>query len=134
MNSSDTRALIDDFFATLGRGDRDHLLELLAADVEWQMPASIPDGLIRGRDRVSAELGSETVRRLFRKGTFRLTIHRIFVDGDTAIVQQGTNAVTKAGENYEMEYCWIYTCSDGRVQHIREYLDTRLAARTLGWD
>ena len=134
MKSEETRALIDDFYKTLSKGDRAHLLELLAEDVEWQMPASIPDGIWRGREKVANELGADTVRRLFQRGTFRLTIYNIYVDGNIAIVQTGTEAITKAGNVYKMEYAWIYTCKNHQISHIREYLDTRSAAQMLGWD
>lgn len=133
MNNEQTRALIDDFYKTLGRGDREHLLTLLAENIEWQMPASVPDGILRGRERVAMELGTEVIRRLFKKGTFRLKIHNIFVDGNVAIVQTGARAETLTGKTYEIEYAWIYTCGDGQILHIREYLDTKRSADILGW-
>ena len=133
MNSEKTRALIDDFYATLARGNREHLLTLLAPNIEWQMPASVPDGLLHGRERVAQELGSDIVRRLFKRGTFRLTIHKTFVDGNVAIVQTGVRAETLAGKIYEIEYAWIYTCEDGQIRHIREYLDTKRSSDILGW-
>ena len=132
MTTEETRALISDFYATLARGDRAHLEALLASDVEWQMPASIPDGLWQGRQKVADELA--TVRRLFRRGTFRLTIHNVWVDGGVAIAQTSTHATTQAGKDYDMQYVWVYTCENGQIRHIREYLDTWLAAKSLDWD
>jgi ketosteroid isomerase-like protein len=134
MNSEQTRALIEDFYATLARGDRAHLMELLAPEIEWQMPASVPDGSLRGRERVAQELGSDVVRRLFKKGTFRLTIHALHADGNIAIAQTGVRAETHEGKIYEMEYAWVYTCREGRIAHIREYLDTKLSSQILGWN
>jgi ketosteroid isomerase-like protein len=133
LNTEQTRALINDLYATLARGDREHLTQILAEDVVWQMPASVPDGVLHGRERVVRELGTETVRRLFQKGTFRLKIHNIFADGDTAIVQTATHAITQEDKIYEMEYAWIYTCREGQVAYIREYLDTKRSAEILGW-
>ncbi|MDB5911175.1 MAG: ketosteroid isomerase [Massilia sp.] len=134
MTTDETRALLADFYATLAKGDRAHLMELLAPDVQWQMPASVPDGILDGRERVADELGTATVRRLFRKGTFRLTIRNVWADGNIGIAQTSTHAVTQAGKDYDMEYVWVYTCENRKIRHIREYLDTRLAAQSLGWD
>jgi ketosteroid isomerase-like protein len=134
MKTSETRELIDDLYATLATGNSEHLTEILAPDIQWQMPASVPDGILDGRERVARELGTETVRRLFRKGTFRLTIHNVWADGNIAIAQTSTHAVTQAGRDYDMEYVWVYRCENGQIKHIREYLDTRLAAQSLGWD
>ncbi len=133
MNSEQTRALIDDFYTTLGRGDREHLLTLLDENVTWQMPSSVPDHLVEGRAAVAAELGSATVRRLFQRGTFGLEVIGVLVDGGYAAVQTATHATTHEGRRYEMQYCWVYTCADNRIQYIREYLDTLHAARVLGW-
>jgi ketosteroid isomerase-like protein len=133
LTTEQTKALIDDLYATLGRGDHNHLKKILSEDVVWQMPASVPDGVLHGRERVVRELGTETVRRLFQRGTFRLQIHNIFADGNTAIVQTATRAITKDDKVYEMEYAWIYTCRDGQITYIREYLDTKRSAEILGW-
>jgi ketosteroid isomerase-like protein len=134
MNTEQTRALIRDFYDTLARGDREHLAILFTDDVEWQMPASVPNGLLQGRELVLNELSGETVKRLFERGTFRLTIHAIYADGDKGIVQTGTRAKTKAGSDYAMEYVWVYTCRDQKISHIREYLDTANAFDMLGWN
>jgi uncharacterized protein len=134
MNSLQTHALIDDFYATLGRGDRAHLMSLLAENIEWQMPASVPDGLLKGKERVAQELGTDIIRRLFKRGTFRLKIHNIYVDGNIAIVQTGVRAETLTDKIYEIEYVWIYTCSNGQIVHIREYLDTKRSSDILGWN
>lgn len=133
MNSERTRALIEDFYATLRRGDREHLLSLLAEDVVWQMPSSVDGYLVTGRQAVADELGSATVRRLFKKGTFGLEILRVLVDGEYAVVQTATHAETHQGRRYEMQYCWVYSCEGDQIKNIREYLDTLHAAKVLGW-
>jgi uncharacterized protein len=134
MNTDETRALIEDLYQTLARGDREHLIELLDPDVIWQMPASIPNGTVRGAELVAEQLGTATVRRLFQRGTFRLTIHNLWYSGGVAIAQTGVHAVTHAGADYAMEYVWIYTCAGGRIMHVREYLDTLHAAEVIGRD
>lgn len=134
MTSDETRRLIDDFYASLMRGDRQHLLELFTPDAQWQMPASVPEALLQGRERLVAELSGETVKRFFKKGTFKLTIHNIYVDKNVAIAQTGVHAITKDDKTYDIEYAWVYTCRDGRIAHIREYLDTKRSADALGWD
>jgi ketosteroid isomerase-like protein len=132
MNSEETRALIDDLYQTLARGDRAYLIELLDPEVTWQMPASVPNGTVRGAELVADQLGTATVRRLFQRGTFRLTIHNLWYQDGVAIAQTGVHAVTHAGADYDMEYIWVYTCARGRIVHVREYLDTLHAADVIG--
>src|SRR5215831_5269331 len=65
---------------------------------------------------------------------FRLNIHRILADGDTAVVQHSISAKTRAGEQYDNEYCWVYHCRDGKIAKIEEYADTHKAARIMKWE
>jgi ketosteroid isomerase-like protein len=133
MNTEESRSLLHDFYGALRRGDREHLLEILAEDVEWRMPESVDNNIVTGRAAVMQELSGETVKRLFQKGTFELHVHRIFADGDTVIAQTSTNAITKSGKPYVNEYAWVYTCRDGKVCYIREYLDTASSFKMLEW-
>lgn len=131
--SPTTRELINRFYTALSSGDRDTLHELLAPEVEWQMPYSIEHNLVSGRDAVINELGSGVVRRFFKRGTFRHEVQRVMCDGDTAVVQSTTAARTHDDEPYAMQYCWVYTFTDGRISYIREYMDTHEAARIFRW-
>ena len=134
METEDTRRLIEDYYATLPTGDREKLASLLSEDVEWYPPESAPIGPFKGREAVTAELAGDAPKKLFQMRTFRLTVRRIVADGDTAVVQQAVSATTRAGTQYDNEYCWVYTCRDGRIARIVEYADTHKAAGILGWD
>jgi ketosteroid isomerase-like protein len=131
VTSSDTRSLIDEYLATLASGDGQRLRDLLAEDVVWRMPTSIPENLHIGREKVASELAGDTVKRFFAKGSFRLTVDQVLVDGDVAVVRQHVEARTKDGASYHMNYCFVYTCRGGQIALIEEYLDTRLAADLL---
>jgi ketosteroid isomerase-like protein len=131
MGSADTRTVVEEYFATLANRDHRRLHELLTEDVEWRMPTSIPDHLHQGREKVAAELGSDTVKRFFAKGSYQLSVKDLIVDGDLAVARQHVDALTKDGRPYQMDYCFIYTIRNGRIALIEEYLDTRLAADVL---
>jgi ketosteroid isomerase-like protein len=127
----DTRSVIEEYFASLASRDRQRLHDLLAEDVEWRMPVSIPNNHHSGREKVASELGSDVVKRFFAKGSYHMTAGRVIVDGDVAVVRQHVDALTKDGRPYRMDYCFIYTVRDGRIALIEEFLDTRLAADVL---
>ena len=131
--SDETRALINRFYTALAGGDRDTLLALLTPEVGWQMPYSIEHNLVSGRDAVIDELGSGVVRKFFKRGTFRHEVQRIMCDGDMAVVQAATSALTHDDEPYTMQYCWVYSFTGGRISYIREYMDTHEAARVFHW-
>jgi ketosteroid isomerase-like protein len=133
VTSEETREIIQRFYKALGAGDRDTLHALLTSDVQWQMPYSIEHNLVSGRDAVIDELGSGVVRKFFRRGTFRHEVQRIMTDGEMAVVQSTTSARTHDDQPYAMQYCWVYTCTGGRISDIREYMDTHEAARVFRW-
>jgi len=131
METAETRALIETYYATLPTGDREKLAALFAEDIEWLPPEAAGLGPFKGRDAVAAELGGDTPKRIFRMRTFKLTIHHMTVEGDTAVVQQAISAQTRDDKQYENEYCWVYTCRDGQIARIVEYADTLKASRIL---
>jgi ketosteroid isomerase-like protein len=110
------------------------LASLFTEDVEWVPPESAPFGPVRGREAVAGELAGDTPRRMFKMRTFSLTVRKVLADGDTAVVQQAISAETRDGQQYDNEYCWVYTCRDGRIARMVEYADTHKAARIMGWD
>ena len=133
MQTEETRALIDTYYETLPTGDRKKLASLFTEDIVWYPPQSAPIGVIEGPEAVATELGGDTPKKLFDMKTFRLTIHRILADGDTAVVQHAISAKSKEGEQYDNEYCWVYQCRDGKIAKIEEYADTLKAARIFKW-
>ena len=65
--------------------------------------------------------------------TVKRDVRSIIVDGDRAVVQQRLTATARNGNDYANEYCWVYTCRDGRVCLLEEYADTLHAGRVFGW-
>jgi ketosteroid isomerase-like protein len=135
MDTESTRTLIEDFYRVLAKGDRNGVVALLAEDCEWIPPATAPfDGVVGG-EALAAELVGGVIKRTFDLSKpFHLEVRKVIVDGDTAVVQQRLTATAKeTGAPYDNQYCWIYTCRDGRIARMEEYADTLLAARTMGW-
>jgi ketosteroid isomerase-like protein len=134
MTSYETAQVMDRLFTALRAGDRATLETLFTPDVEWRQPRSTPDWDVSGREQVVERLGTGLVRDFFQRGTFKMKVERLMIDGNVAISEQSATAVTKAGEDYAMEYCWIYTLVDGQIAHIREYYDTHVAAHAFNWE
>ena len=134
MKTDETKAGMERLYTALRTGDRDALMALFTPDAEWQQPASVPDWSCVGRENVVDQLGRGVVRRMFKPGTFRLTVRRLVVEDNVAVAQQAASAETLDGQDYKMEYCWIYTWQNGQITHIQEYLDTYAASKIFRWD
>ena len=130
-----TRDLIDRYYAALTSGDRATVASLVADDCEWVPPATAEIDPVSGGDAVVAELTGDVVKRTFDLSKpFNLEVRSVIVDGDRAVVQQRLTATAKAtGADYDNQYCWVYTCRDGKIVHMEEYADTLLASRAMGW-
>lgn len=133
MGTEQTRQLIEDYYAASAAGDRDRLAEMLAENVVWRPAETVPIGPQEGRRIVSSIVSGKGREKMFDMDTFNLTVHKKVVDGDTAIVLQAISAKTAAGNQYDNEYCWVYTVEDGKIATITEYVDTLKASRVMGW-
>ena len=135
MSTDETRAVIEDFYAALRKGNRARLLELLAPDAVWIPPAAAPVPRTEGAEAIADALGGDIVRSTFDLSKpFALEVRRILADGDVAVVQQRLTATAKAtGADYDNQYCWIYEVRDGRIAVLEEYADTIVAGRAMGF-
>ncbi|GAA0308726.1 nuclear transport factor 2 family protein [Sphingomonas oligophenolica] len=118
---------VKDFFAALGRGDREAMLALVAEDIEWIIPGE--DWPLAGTRRGHAGLADllETASRSIEMSTEP----REFVEqGDRVLVLGLASGRIKATDKtFEDEWVFAITVRDGRLTMIREYVDTQALAR-----
>ncbi|WP_420436839.1 nuclear transport factor 2 family protein [Candidatus Poriferisodalis sp.] len=140
MESAQTRALLERYYAALTTADRDAMLECLDPEVTWVLPETAAQGnavdTMSGAKEVVEALGGRVVRQTFDiSQPISLEVRRMIVDGGTAVVQQRLTATAKAtGREYDNQYCWVYDCRGGLIAHMEEYTDTLYAAQRMGWD
>lgn len=135
METEQTRTLIETYYEALTSGDRKTVAELVADDCVWLPPASANIDPVEGGPAVVAEMTGDLVKRTFDLSKpFNLEVRSMIVDGDKAVVQQRLTATAKeTGADYDNQYCWVYTCRDGKIVHMEEYADTIIAGRAMGW-
>ena len=133
MQTEETRALIARYHEARGANDAAALDALVTDDVEWHLPGSAGAGPFIGREKVIGALTGGVSGTMFDVTTMKREPWKVIVDGDTAAVQQRMSATTLKGNEYINEYCWIYTCRDGKVARMVEYADTLHAGRVLGF-
>jgi len=134
MDTEATRSLVQQFLAARTAGDVEGMAAVLADDAVWRLPQSATFGPFEGRDTVAKALGGGVTGTLFDLSTLRRDVRKMVVEGDTAVVQQRLSATTLKGREYVNEYCWVYTCRDGKVAVLEEYADTLYASRVFAND
>ena len=125
---SDNVALVQEFFATLERGDLPGVIDFVGEDVDWQSPVTrthppeIPwSSVRRTRQEVGAffkELGQNVKPEGFELFKISAQDDRVVVEGKN----RGT--VRKTGRTYEHEWVMIFSIRDNKIIRFRHYYDT----------
>jgi len=118
---------VKDFFAAIGRGDREGLLALVAEDIEWIIPGK--DWPLAGTHRRHA--GLTDLLETASKSIETSTEPREFVaQGERVLVVGFARGKIKAtNKTFEDDWIFAITVRDGRLTNIREYVDTQALAR-----
>lgn len=127
MSTDKNIQTVKDFFAAIGRGDREGLLALVAEDIEWIIPGE--DWPLAGTRHGHAGLADllETASKTLETSTEP----REFVSqGDRVLVVGFARGKVKA-TNRTFDDHWVFaiTVRNGKLTNIREYIDTQALAR-----
>ena len=123
---------VKDFFAAIGRGDREALLVLAAEDIEWIIPGK--DWPLAGTHRGHAGLAD--LFATASKSIETSTEPREFVaQGDRVLVIGFAKGKIKAtNKTFVDDWIFAITVRDGKLTNIREYIDTQALARASQMD
>ena len=119
--------VVKDFFAAMGRGDKQGLLALSVEDIEWIIPGK--DWPLAGTHRGHAGLtallqkASETVETSTEPSEYVAQGDRVLVVGFAKGKVKATN------KPFKDDWIFAITVRDGKVKYIREYIDTQALAR-----
>ena len=118
---------VKDFFAAIGRGDKEGLLALTSEDIEWIVPGK--DWPLAGTRHGHVGLADllETASRSIEMSTEP----REFVaqDGRVIVIGFAKGTIKATSRTFEDHFVFAITVRDGKVAYIREYVDTQALAR-----
>ncbi len=123
---------VKDFFAAIGRGDREALLALVAEDIEWIIPGE--DWPLAGTRHGHAGLANllETASKSMETST---EPREFVAQGDRVLVVGFARGKIKAtNKTFEDDWIFAITVREGRLTNIREYVDTQALARASQMD
>lgn len=123
---------VKDFFAAISRGDKEALLALVAADIEWIIPGE--DWPLAGTRRGHAGLADllETASTSIETST---EPREFVAQGDRVLVAGVARGKIKAtNKRFEDDWIFAITVRDGKLTNIREYVDTQALARASQMD
>ncbi len=133
--ATDGRTVVRAYVEAVEAGDTARIRDLFADDATWRIDAGdLPiSGTWEGRDAIIDEfLG--TAMSHYEPGSVSLEITAMIAEGDRVALQWTSRAHTPSGAPYENDCLGVFTVRDGRIQSVREYMDTLYAAETAFGD
>ncbi len=132
MSTDKNVQTVKDFFAAIGRGDREDLLALVAEDIEWIIPGE--DWPLAGTRRGHAGLADllETASKTMETST---EPREYVAQGDRVlVVGVATGKIKATNKPFKDDWVFAITVRNGKVTKIREYIDTQALARASKMD
>src|SRR5471030_3437462 len=124
---------VKDFFAAMGRGDRQDLLALTAEDIEWIIPGE--DWPLAGTHRGHAGLADVLQKASEKVETSFPEPPEFVAQGDRVlVVGVATGKIKATNKPFKDDWVFDITVRDGKVTNIREYIDTQAMARASETD
>jgi len=120
--------IVNRFYAAYGAGDYEQVAELLAPDIEWTMPSSVPyGGRFVGPDGVRAYL--DQLSNYVEKGS--LEDMEMYDSGDHLVVTGTWRSRGKSGGEFETRFANVFAIQDGRIASLRGSHDTATVLQAL---
>jgi uncharacterized protein len=133
MSIQENVQIVKDFFAAMGRGDKQGLLSLAAEDIEWIIPGE--DWPLAGTHRGHAGLAAVLQKASKEVETTYPKPPEFVAQGDRVlVVGVAAGKITATNKPFRDEWVFDITVRDGKVRNIREYIDTQALARASQMD
>lgn len=125
MTAAQNKQLLQNVFAETAKGNGRPFVQALADEVSWTIIGSTAwSKTYRGKQAVLDELLGPLNAQLADGN--RITAQRLIAEDDCVVVAARGHNLTKGGDPYQNNYCWIFRLVDGQVVELTEYADTAL--------
>ena len=132
MSIEENVQTVKDFFAAMGRGDKQGLLALSAEDIEWIIPGK--DWPLAGTHRRHKGL-ADLLQKASEMETSLPKPPEFVAQGDRVLVVGfATGKVKATNRTFEDYFVFAITVRNGKLTNIREYVDTQALARASEMD
>jgi ketosteroid isomerase-like protein len=127
MSIEENVQTVKDFFAAIGRGDKQGLLALSGEDIEWIIPGE--DWPLAGTHRGHAGL-ADVLQKASEMEISSPTPPEYVAQGDRVlVVGYAQGKVIATNKAFEDDWVFAITVRNGKLTNIREYIDTQALAR-----
>ena len=133
MSTEENVQIVRDFFAAIGRSDRQAVPALSAEDIEWIIPGE--DWPLAGTHRGHAGLAAVLQKASEEVETTYPQPPEFVAQGDRVlVVGVATGKIKTTNRAFKDNWVFAITVQNGKVTKIREYIDTQALARASETD
>ena len=133
MSTQENVQIVRDFFAALGRRDKQGLLALSAEDIEWIVPGE-------GWPLAGTHRGHAGLENILQKANETLETSypeppEFVAQGDRVMmIGVATGKIKATNKPFKDDWVFDITVRNGKLTKIREYIDTQALARASQMD
>jgi len=128
MGVEENKKIVLGLFENMSSGNGAAVMNALADSATWWVAGNFP---LSGT-KTKAQFG-ELVGQLGSNidGALKLTPSGVTAEGDRVAVEAESHAKMKNGKTYQNKYHFLFVVRDGKIQQVKEYLDTMHANDVL---
>jgi ketosteroid isomerase-like protein len=131
MSAEANKKLIQQIFTDSANRSGTTFIDHLADDASWVQTGQCSwSRTFTGKDEITNGLFGY-LRSLLTNRPRTLAFNFI-AEGEYVVVEARGDNVTKSGERYNNEYCFVWRVQNGKIKQIKEYCDSALVERVLG--
>ncbi len=133
MSIEANKAVVRRYFKAIEEADYETIEKLLADEVRFWLPPSVPDGIeFQGRHDIMRNI-RESIAGLYDVSVgLHPEIQHLTAEDDRVAAELVIRGRSKASrKDYENHYHFLFVIRDGKIAEFHEHLDTLYAFRAL---
>jgi len=131
MGTAENKKVVLGFVEALSSGNIEAAKAALADDATWWIPGSLPvSGTHRGKKAIFEDFFGKA-QALFQPNSVSIQVRNAIAEGDCVAVEWVARGKSAKGKTYENYYHLMFEVKNGKIQAVREYVDTLYAKEVL---
>jgi len=131
MGVAENKKVVLGFVEALSSGNIEAAKAALADDATWWIPGSLPvSGTHRGKKAIFEDFLGQA-QAFFQPNSVSIQVRNAIGEGDMVAVEWIARGKSAKGRTYENYYHLMFELKNGKIQAIREYVDTLYAKEVL---
>jgi ketosteroid isomerase-like protein len=124
------KEIVREFLSVFSRGDVPGIVDRLHPDATWWVSGTMP-GLSATYTRQQMSELLIGVTAVYKLGALRITPLSMIAEAAMVAVEAESYAELNNGRVYNNFYHFLFEIADGKILHVKEYMDTQHAHDTF---